>query len=131
MAGGSRPNRAPTASATCPAGTIGVVGAAVAGAVTGGAAAAGGGGATPPPGEVKLAPGEAGAIGVGLAGAGTLGMRAGGTGACSPGRRPRDCAGNSPGHASASMHATAAPRRHARTRSPPDPFAIAPVVDRN
>src|SRR5215472_7361130 len=128
MAGGSRPKRAPTASATWPAGTIGVVGAAAAGGVTGGAAAAGGGGETPPPGDVRLAPGE---IEVGLPGVGTLGIGLGGTGASSPGRRLRDWADAPTGQASANTHANATHRRPAGPRSPPDPCTIATVFDRN
>src|SRR5262245_37628065 len=95
MAGGSRPNRALTASATCPAGTMGA-----AGVETGGAAAGGGGGVTPPPGDVRFAAGG-GMIGVGLPGGGTLGIGAGGMGASSPGNRLRTWADAAPGQADA------------------------------
>src|SRR5947209_9408496 len=123
MAGGSRPNRALTASAICPGGTMGAVG-----VVTGGAAATGGGGATPPPGDTKLAPGD-GVIGVGAAGpgAGTLGMGAGGIGACSPRNRLGICAETAVGHAKAKAQRHAA-TRHARTPKLPIPVVIALVL---
>src|SRR5215510_13863956 len=91
MAGGSRPNRALTASATCPAGIMGA-----AGVETGGAAAGGGGGVTPPPGDVRLAPGGGGVMRVGLPGAGTLGIGAGGMGAGSFGNKLRTWAEAAP-----------------------------------
>src|SRR5262249_61943993 len=99
MAGGSRPKRALTAKATCPAGTIGAAGAAA------GGGGAGGGGPTTPPGVARFAPG--GVMGVGFAGAGTLGMRAGGIGAVSPGNKPPgDWGERGPGPASM-QHAAA------------------------
>src|SRR5262245_12198185 len=100
MAGGSRPNRPPTARAACPAGTTGAAG---------GAAAGGGGGVTPPPGDVRFAAGG-GMIGVGLPGGGTLGIGAGGMGASSPGNRLRTWADAAPGQADAKT------QRHAATR---------------
>src|SRR5215831_19713229 len=122
MAGGSRPKRALTASATCPAGTIGAAGA----AAGGGAAGGGGGGWITAPGAARLAPG--GAIGVGLAGAGTLGMRPGGIGAVSPGNRPPvDCAITAPGVVSAKMQANAAERPAPRPKIP-DPTAIVAIL---
>src|SRR5262249_5950864 len=120
MAGGSRPKRALTAKATCPAGTIGAAGAAA------GGGGAGGGGPTTPPGVARFAPG--GVMGVGVARARTLGKRAGGIGAARPGSKPPvDCAEVAPDQASAKMPATAAKRRTPRPEIP-DPTAIVAVL---
>src|SRR5262247_2827566 len=119
MAGGSRPKRALTAKATCPAGTIGAAGAAE------GGGGAGGGGPTTPPGAARFAPG--GVMGVGSPGGGTLGMRPGGIGAVSPGNKPPvDWAEADSDQASMKMPAIAAKRKPPRPETP-DPTAMGAI----